>query len=327
MKSAYNQMSLLASRTPIEKALQDPTLSEEEKRKLRLAQEVRLFCENDLGLKKNKSYQTFVKLDRPYVTYVVNASPKWELKNYEWSYPLVGKMPYKGYFNEADAKEEAQNLKEKDLDVYLRGVAAYSTLGWFNDPLLSSMLRYQDYDLVDTIIHETVHANLYIKNNADFNERLAVFLGAKGMEMFYLKLEGPDSPTLKKLRQDQQDQMEFSKFISEEVKALRLYYKNLPDSERNESERQKRLDAIKENFRLQLSQKLITPNYKDFPNKPLNNARLLLFSTYIDKLSDFQKLWEQSGSQFQEFMKRMKSLENSSDPQRELAEIANSTKP
>jgi predicted aminopeptidase len=135
-------MKLLQARVPIAEALKDPTLSAEEKHKLELAQKTREFAEKDLHLKPTENYTSYVKLDRPYVTYVVSAAPKWELKHYQWSYPFVGKMPYKGYFSEADAKTEEADLKKEDLDTYMRGVSAYSTLGWFKDPLLSSMLRY-----------------------------------------------------------------------------------------------------------------------------------------------------------------------------------------
>lgn len=321
MKSAYDQMTLLNQRVSIEEAMKDPKISTEDKRKLELAQKVKTFCEQDLGLKPNKNYTSYVQLDRPYVTYVVNASPKWELKNHEWSYPLVGKMPYKGYFREKDALAEANEMKKEELDVHVRGVSAYSTLGWFRDPILSSMLRYQDHDLVDTLIHETIHANIYIKNNADFNERLAVFLGGKGMEKFYHKTEGQESLTLKKSKADQLDNLEFSKFITEEIKDLKEFYKNLDPKDRNEETRMARLNEIKEHFKTKLAGKLKTENFKEFPNRPLNNARLMLFGTYMEKLEDFEKLYVQVHGDFKAFIEKVKALEASKDPQKELAHL------
>ena len=241
-------MKLLNDRVPIDEALKDPKISDEEKRKLELAQKARTFAENDLHLKPTKNYTSYVKLDRPYVTYVVSAAYKWELKHYQWSYPFVGKMPYKGYFNEEDAKAEELDLQKEDLDTYLRGVSAYSTLGWFKDPLLSSMLRYKDYDLVNTIIHETVHATLYIKHEADFNERLANFLGNKGAEMYYLKAEGENSPTLLAVKKDNEDEKTFSNFISQELKDLDTWYKALPASEHKEEKRTERFAEIQKRF-------------------------------------------------------------------------------
>jgi predicted aminopeptidase len=313
-QSAYNQVKLLNARVPMNKALQDPNLTEEEKRKLLLAQEVRHFAETELHLVTSKNYSSYVKLDRPYVTYVVSAAPKWELKHYEWSYPFVGKMPYKGYFNEADAKAEDLELQKQNLDTFMRGVSAYSTLGWFNDPLLSSMLRYQDFDLVNTIIHETVHATLYIKNSADFNERLANFLGMKGAELFYLKKEGPDSPTLKWVKNDNEDDKKFSEFISGELKNLSSWYKDLPETNRTEAIREEQFHAIQTRFEKDLMPQMKTESYKKFKDLKLNNARLLIYKTYMQDLSDFDKLYESVGRDFGKFLDKCKALEGVKDP-------------
>ena len=321
MSSAYNQMKLLNSRIPIDEALKDPNLTIEEKRKLELAQKARTFAENDLHLKATKNYTSYVKLDRPYATYVVSAAYKWELKHYQWSYPFVGKMPYRGYFNEADAKEEEVELQKEDLDTYLRGVSAYSTLGWFKDPLLSSMLRYKDYDLVNTIIHETVHATLYIKHEADFNERLANFLGNKGAEMYYLKTEGPDSPTLAAVKKDNADDKLFSEFISQELKNLGEWYKQLPANDHVEQKRLDRIAEIQTHFKNDVLPKMQTKNYEKFALAHLNNARLLIYKTYMQDLSDFERLYEISEHDFGKFIAKCKDLENAEDPAAKLKEI------
>lgn len=314
-------MKLLNSRVPIDEALQDPNISAEEKRKLALAQQARAFAENDLHLQATKNYTSYVKLDRPYVTYVVSAAYKWELKHYQWSYPFVGKMPYKGFFNEDDAKNEEVELKKEDLDTYLRGVSAYSTLGWFKDPLLSSMLRYKDYDLVNTIIHETVHATLYIKHEADFNERLANFLGNKGAEMYYLKTEGPDSKTLLEVKKDNHDDKLFSEFISQELKDLSEWYRGLPPSDRTEERRSGRFAEIQKRFNDKIMPQMQTVGYSKFSSAKLNNARLLVFKTYMQDLNDFEKLYELSGRDFRKFIERCKELEGAKDPAAKLKEI------
>lgn len=324
--SAYNQVKLLNSRVPIDDALKDPNISTEEKRKLELAQKARQFAENDLHLKPTQNYTSYVKLDRPYVTYVVSAAYKWELKHYQWSYPIVGKMPYKGYFNEADAKSEEEELKKEDLDTYMRGVSAYSTLGWFKDPLLSSMLRYKDFDLVNTIIHETVHATLYIKHEADFNERLANFLGNKGAEMYYLKTEGPQSATLAEVRKNNEDDKLFSAFISKEIRDLTEWYKKLPATDRKEELRAARIAEIQKRFADEVLPKMQTRDWDKFTKAKLNNARLLVFKTYMQDMSDFETLYEQSGRDFSKFIERCKALQGEKDPAAKLKElIANPT--
>jgi predicted aminopeptidase len=321
VKSAYNQMSLMNQRVPIEKALADPKISESDKAKIRLAQKAREFAENELHLKVTKNYTSFVKLDRPSVTYVVSAAPQWELKHHLFSYPFVGKMPYKGFFNPDDAKSFEQELKDKSLDTFRRGVSAYSTLGWFQDPLLSSMLTYSDHDLVNTIIHETVHTTLYIKQEADFNERLAVFLGNKGMELFYLKEEGPSSKTLALVRAENEDDRVFSKFITEELAQLARWYKDLPAESKTETNRQAQFQKIRDDFKTKIAPNLKSDSHKKFSEIELNNARLLVYKTYMQDLSDFEALYQLVGRSFEEFIKRCKDLENVKDPAAELKKI------
>lgn len=314
-------MSLLNARVPIEKALQDPTLSSDEKTKLELTLDVRKFAAQELGLNVDKNYSTYVKLDRPYVSYAISASPKWKLETYRWSFPIVGKVPYKAYFKESDALEEEADLKKLDLDTYVRGVTAYSTLGWFNDPLLSSMLRGKEAYLVNTIIHESVHATLFIKSEADFNERLATFLGNKGMELYYHRIEGPDSPTLKAVLQDSADDQIFSQFISAELKDLEQWYLKLPTEQKTEEIRQKRISQIQKDFVSKILPKMKSRSMEGFAKAPLNNARLVVYKTYMQDLGDFEKLYKLLGENFIEFMKVCRDLEKNKSPSQGLKEL------
>lgn len=323
-KSAYNQLSLLNQRVPIEDALKDPKLDPSEKQKLILSQDVRQFAETTLKLNVNKNYSTYVKLDRPYVSYVVSASPKWKLETHLWSFPLVGKMPYKGYFSEADAKNEAESLKTENFDVYVRGVSAYSTLGWFKDPLLSSMLRYKDHDLVNTIIHESVHATLFIKSEADFNERLATFLGNKGMELYYHAKEGENSETLQQVRNENIDEKKFSEFITSEIKAMEAWYSD--QKEQKEDARQSRLQEIKLHFTEKIKAKMVTENYSKFDTIELNNARLIVYKTYLQDMSDFENLYLLAGNDFEKFMTLVKQLEKHEKPSEGLKDLVTELK-
>ncbi len=321
VKSSYYQMSLLSQRVPIEKVLADPKVDESTKIKLRLGQEARRFSEEVLKLSSSKNYTTYVQLDQPDVSYVVSASPKWKLEHHLWSFPFVGEVPYKGYYRRADAEEEEKDLKKKNLDTYLRGVLAYSTLGWFNDPILSSMMRSKNYHLVNTIIHETVHATLYIKSSADFNERMAVFLGNKGTELFYLKKEGANSETLKTIKNENEDDRIFSEFISNEITNLATWYQQRSEQNGSEEERSQHFLAIKENFKNNIEIKMKTDIYKKFSKVELNNARLLLYKTYMQDLSDFQTLYELTGEKFTEFLHCCETLKKSDKPEQGLKVI------
>lgn len=316
LSQGYGQLALLNSRKKIEKVLSSDQLTDAQKKKLQLAVQAREFAENTLGLAKTDNYKTYVALEKPYVTWTVSAAPKWELKHYYWDFLMVGKVPYKGFFKEDSAKKEETELKDKGYDTFLRGVTAYSTLGWFDDPVLSSMLSYSESDLVNTIIHETVHATLYIKSSADFNERLATFVGNQGTESFYFAREGADSPTVKRIREELADEKLFSEFITREIKDLSDWYTKTADH--NEDARIQRLRDIQDRFVKNIQPKMKTKNYDGFPKVVLNNARLNVYKTYMQDLSVFERLFEKVGKDYRKFIAECKKLEKEKDPQKAL---------
>lgn len=321
LSSARGQLSLLNQRVPIEDSLKDEKISDEEKSKIKVTIEARKFAKETLGLNSDKNYTHYVALDRPYVTYVVSAAPKWELTHHTWWFPIIGSVPYKGYFNEADSKEEETELKSQNFDTYRRGVSAYSTLGWFRDPLLSSMLKYKEQDLVNTIIHESVHATLYIKSSADFNERMAVFIGNKGSLEFYKTKYGENSPMVKLIQSSNEDEKIFSEFISSEIKSLESWYKSQNSQE--ESIRQARIREIQTRFKDLILPKMKTDAYNKFPDLQLNNARILVYKTYVADLSDFQKLFEKNNFDFKKMIDECKTLESSKHPEEDLKLLIN----
>jgi predicted aminopeptidase len=185
--------------------------------------------------------------------------------------------------------------------------------------VLSSMLKYTDQELVDTIIHETVHTTIFIRNSADFNERLAVFLGNKGMELFYTKEEGADSPTLKEALADNDDDKVFSKFISQEIDDLENWYKN--QKEKNEDVRAARIHDIQTRFEKDIEPKMKGTSYSRFKKMKLNNARLMLYKTYMKDLSDFETLYEQTGRDFTKFLNACRDLESHPKPEQGLKDL------
>lgn len=313
LRNAYGQAEILWAREDIQRALLREELSSEDKEKIRLVQDVRKFAKEKFNLNTDKNYGSFVQLDRPFVTYVVNAAEPWALKTYEWDYLIVGRMPYKGFFQEELAKKEKMQLEKKGLDVYLRGVTAYSTLGWFRDPILSSMLRGKPHDLVNLIIHESVHATLYIKNSADFNEQLATFIGNKGTEIYYLEKEGPSSKTVQLIQDENHDDQVFSDFISAEIDALKKWY-SLYQGPKENSVKAQRLKEIQVRFSKNIQPQLKTSNYLRFAEIELNNARLSLYKTYMNDHSQFEALYEKVGRDMQEFLRQVQKLEDSKDP-------------
>lgn len=318
IKSGYSHLSMLNQKVPVSKALGSDKLSTEQKKKLLLAEEVKKFTIEKLGFKQTKNYSDFVDLGRPYITYSVMASEKWKFKPYLWDFPIIGKAPYKGFYNEADAQEEAAEFEKKGFDVYVRGVTAYSTLGKLNDPILSSMLSYSDHAFVNTIIHELVHTTLFIKDNIDFNERLAVFVANKGTALFYLEKEGENSSTLQQIKNENHDDRLFSEFITTEINDLKNWYEQQTSVTKTEDLRQMRFELIKSRFAASVSPKLKSNNYKNFTKQKLNNARLSLYNTYDKDQSDFETVFIKTSSSISMFIQRCKKLNDVDNPELEL---------
>lgn len=321
LKSAYHQMSLLNSREDYETVLKRPDLKLELKNKILFAQEVLNFAKNDLGLNSNGNYSKIVMLNRSYVTYVVSAAEPWSLKSYDWYFPIVGSVPYLGFFSEDEAVEEEKKLQKKGLDTFQRGVSAYSTLGWFRDPLLSSMLRYDDHTLAETLIHELIHTTFWVKNSAEFNERLASFLGRKGAQIFYQRKEGKNSATSQLITDEAFDEKLFSEFITLEVKLLDQWYKELKKENRSVQAKENRIKEIQTKFESTVMKKMKTDSWSRFSKMKLNNARLVMYRTYLSDFSAFEKLWEMTEQNIQAFLKACEPLKNSKDPDKELQKI------
>lgn len=323
IKNGIEQAKLLSQRVDVATVLKDPKISEETKSKIRIAQKARTFAKENLHLKDTQNYTTYVQLDRDYVTYLVIASPIFELKAYEWTFPIVGSVPYKGFFSSEEADLEAKHLKEvQNLDTSVRGVSAYSTLGWFEDPLFSSMMKYSEHQLVNTVIHETVHATIFIKNAADFNERLATFIGNIGTDAFYKNLEGADSSTLQTIRDENEDEKQFAKFITRELKEIEKYYSD--NTHRDLKARELYFEGIKERFHNEILPSLKTKQYAGFEKKALNNAVLVHYKTYFHDLADFEVVFNSMDRNFERFLNYCKSLEKQERPQEALTQLAQS---
>jgi predicted aminopeptidase len=321
MHSAYHQTKLLQRRKSIDRVLKSDKLNEEQKAKLRLVQEVKAFAEDKLGLERSSNYTSFVQLDEPYVTYIVQAAHYYELKPFLWKFPFVGDVPYKGYFRKSLAEREAEGFDHTKYDTMIRGVSAYSTLGWFQDSVLSSMLRYEEHDLVETIIHETIHTTLYIKSAAEFNERLATFMGHAGMMQFYLEKEGKDSIHLKKARDEGEDQKLFSEFLTNEIDELKKWYADNAGKITPQM-KSERLSEIKKHFTENLKPKLKLLSYSEFAKGELNNAILLAYQTYEYNLDDFAKVFTHFDGDFKKTMEYLKTLKNQKRPETALKEFA-----
>ncbi len=290
------QLGLLTRQQQVESILSEGTLSEEDRDKLRLVLDVRQFAVDEIGLNADRSYTKFVDVGRPYVVYGVSAAPKDALVPYTWHFPFVGRVPYKGYFKKAPALRQAKALEAKGYDTYVRGVRAYSTLGYFNDPVLSTMLAYPEFVLIRTIIHELVHRTVWVKGSVSFNESFANFVGDKGALAFLTQRDGANSPAHQRYRDMEVDRNIFRAYMLDIVSQLEALYGEPVSLEDKLKRRKVIFTAARTNYP-SIFPKMKTQLYRRyFEGRQLNNAVMLSFRRYNQDMSFFETaLADQNG--------------------------------
>ncbi len=277
---AKGQADLLRQRRPVQEALQDARLSDTQRDKIRLVLKVRAFGIEHLGLYDSATYTTFVHLDRPFVSYNLTASPVDAIKPYVWRYPVVGRMPYQGFFSKDDALAAQRELQLRGYDTYLRGVRAYSTLGYFADPILSSMLSYPDGALIETVLHEMLHQTAWIKGHVSFNESLANFVGQKGAEAYLAYRDGVDSPAYRDYLDRGADAGLLRAHLQQLIARLQELYQEPISREAKLQRRQTLFDEAAVTYPA-LFPRMKTHAYRRFfEGRTLNNALLLSFRVY-----------------------------------------------
>ena len=185
LRAGWEEAKILKARSPIAELVKNDSLPEMMRRKLQIVLDARAFAHDSLGLDAKESFTTFTQLRSDTLVLVLSGVYPDQLKQKTWWFPIVGSVPYKGYFDVRQARRAAEALKKDGFDAYLRPASAFSTLGWFNDPLVSTTLRSDSIDLVNTVIHELTHNTYYASGGATFNESFANFVGSRGAAAFF----------------------------------------------------------------------------------------------------------------------------------------------
>jgi predicted aminopeptidase len=239
---------------------------------------------------------------------VVSACAADSFARHEWKYPVVGAMPYKGFFKIEDARRERAKLEKKGLDVWVRGVDAFSTLGWFRDPLYSYMRDYPPYSLADLIIHESLHATVFIKGQTQFNEELAELGGSEGARLYMESRYGADSDEYGSMIAAENDNKNYVAFIQDLIMELKELYESETDSEEKLREKERIINAAKERFSAEYDSLFSGENYRGFLELPVNNAYLELYRLYYTEDDFFANLFAESGKTLPEFITAAKSI-------------------
>ncbi|MGI9627011.1 MAG: aminopeptidase [Longimicrobiales bacterium] len=302
LKAGWAEAKILNARRPMPEVIMDSTVDERTRGKLTLVREAREYAINELGLDVGDSYTTYAELDHDTLAMVLSAAEKDRIASKTWWFPVVGAVPYKGFFDLEDAQNEQADLEEEGYDTYLRPTAAFSTLGWFSDPLLSTIVRFDEVELVETVLHELSHNHLFVPGRVRFNESFASWAGRTGSIQFFCTREGGGEDTVwcNRAKDRWQDEMRFSVFVDGLVEELTTIYGDSALTREQKIEaREVVFQESKARFENEVQPEFVSLTYAGFLRTPLNNATLLSRMRYYHRLPDFNALLEQHGGSFQ----------------------------
>ena len=290
VKAGIAEAKILRARQPIHEVLNDTTADADTRAKLAYVVEARRFAAEELGIDVGDSYTMYTQLDRDTLAMVVTAAYKDRLIPKTWWFPIVGNVPYKGHFSLQSALDEEADLAAEGFDTWVRPTAAFSTLGWFNDPVLSTSLRTDEVEVVTTVIHELSHQHLFVPGQVGFNESFATFVGRAGAARFFCTREGsgPDSIKCQRALARWRDFQRFSDYLDPFVEELEALYGDAElTSGQKIEQRESVFDAALTRFDTEVRPELEAFTFAGFRDTPLNNATLMSRIRYYNKLRAF----------------------------------------
>lgn len=305
------QMEILRKSRPIEPIIADPETDPALRRQLKAVEGIRTFAKETLSLPGDESYGTYADLGRDYVTWVLYAAPEFSLEPKTWWYPTLGKLDYRGFFNDEDALKAGRELKKQGYEAVVNGVDAYSTLGWFHDPVLNCFVHGSDIDLAELIFHELTHRRLFRAGDTDFNESLATAYAEEGVRR-WLKSQhrGAD---LRKYEALLVKREEFYQEIETTRKKLEtLYASGKPDDEKRKL-KAAALGDLQNRF-ITLRRRWGGRGLESWIEMKLNNAHLVSVITYQKNTAVFRRLLQDCKGDPDEFFKRAEKLELPKSP-------------
>jgi predicted aminopeptidase len=307
----YNQaidgeMDILRARQSISKLVDDPATPTPLRQKLLYILSVRAFAEKNLHLPVNDHYLSYVGLDRPYVVWNVFAAPEFSLTPKTWCFPIVGCVTYRGYFSKQDADRFGDSLKPKGFDVYIGGAIAYSTLGWFDDPVLSTFLNLGEADTAALIFHELAHSVLYVSDDTAFNESFATAVALEGLRRW--QAAGSDPAGYEKWLRKRRQHRKFTDLVLKyRTRLQNLYESNLPLCEKR-NQKAALFDQMRSEFADLKSDSSDMAAYDGWFKYPLNNAQLISVATYYDWVPAFNAILSEAGGDLQKFYQKCRQL-------------------
>jgi predicted aminopeptidase len=272
------QIELLRKREPIEEVIADPTIDPKLKTTLARVETMRRFAVDELLLPSNDSYTTYVALDRAYVVWNVVATPEFSVDPRRWCFPFAGCVAYRGYFDKGGADRFAAKLAEDGLDTYSGGSTAYSTLGYFDDPVLSTMVAGGDQYVASLLFHELAHQRLYVKSDSEFSEAFAMVVEEVGTER-WLSVHGT-AADLQRYRTRRHRREQFGELVSAQQARLRALYATGAPPEQLRADKQRAFETLRREYEALKTTWGGSTDYDAWFAQPLNNAALASVATY-----------------------------------------------
>jgi predicted aminopeptidase len=312
---ASGQWQLLRAREPVAEVIADPSRPQSLREHLVQSQKARTFASEHLHLPDNQSYRLYADIGRPYVVWNVFATQEFSLSPETHCFPIAGCVAYRGYYNQGAARGEAALLKQQGMDVSIGGVEAYSTLGWFNDPIMNSMMNWGDERLATLIFHELAHQRFYVKDDTEFNESFANFVEQEGTRQWRA---ARGLAPLSDSAVAQRDQ--FTRLILETRQRLEKLYAQPLSGEVMRQAKAAEFERLRSDYRqLRDSQWGGDKRYDVWINQPMNNARLLPFGLYDQWVPAFAALYAQQGGDWLKFYAAVEQLGRLPQAQRKAA--------
>jgi predicted aminopeptidase len=316
LQSAEGQLSLMSKREPIDRVIEAPKTSAKLRAQLQSVTAIRNFASGELGLPDNGSYRKYADIGRPYVVWNVVAAPEFSVEPKRWCFPIVGCVAYRGYFVEARARRFAAGLHAKGFDVVVGGVAAYSTLGHFDDPILSTMVSWNDVELASIIFHELTHQLLYVSNDASFNEALATTVEEEGVKR-WLYSQGREKDLTQHLVEQQHYLTVIALMTETRAQLASLYALGLPAPLMRERKREI-FESMRESYALLREQWGGHGPFDAWFAKDINNAHLASIATYFACVPGFERELKAVGGDLPAFYRRVRELAKLDQEHRDL---------
>lgn len=291
MQAAQGQFSLMSDAKPIDDWLTDPAVADNLKVRLAKVKEIRHFAAHELGLPDNGTFTSYADLKRPFVLWNVVATPALSMKPKQWCFPIAGCVNYRGYYSKEEAQAYAAELRSQHYDVQVSGVPAYSTLGWFKDPVLSTFLQYPEAELARLMFHELAHQVVYAPGDSQFNESFAVAVEEAGVER-WMNAYG-DAGMRENFREHAKRKEDFLKLLLKTRKALEATYASAAGNAEKITRKAEIFEAMQREYQ---SLKQSWGGYAGYDRwfaEPLSNAHLVLVATYHDFVPGFRALLNQ----------------------------------